>query len=133
MRMSGLNPVLWQYSPAVAMDRLMLHHRACMRLLKLWCWSCVAFLAEVAKILAFGRHTWEWAAVVLLGALCLLLTVPAPFGLVWLREIDRALQQRGVYLSSSKDIEWRISTTACKMMLWFVIIVLAATVLSWLK
>lgn len=133
MRLSRLNPVLWRYSEALPTDRLLWHHRICMRLLKLWCWSCVAMFAETAKILAMGGRTWEWVLAAVPTGLGLVLTVPALFGLVWLQDIDRSLQQRGVNLPSAEDMEWRIAKTTCKMMLWFAIIVLVANLRSWLK
>ncbi len=124
---------LGNYPPTTAPETLYRHHRIARTFGWLWVASG-ALMASGMVELMLGHEGWlrTVSLVVVIGSMlvCLVSALPGIASGLWIKSIDQALLARGLPIpGQEKELEKAIPRYAMKMVYWFAILVLSASLI----
>lgn len=122
---------LWKYPDDVTYETLARHYRWAGRICMVGWGSMALMTSSIAEVLISPEGWLQKMAVVILiasGTVAGLMILPTILAEVWVREIEKEMQQRGWSFPEGKRMAERVGRSMRRIMYFFIVAVLIASV-----
>jgi hypothetical protein len=112
---------IWEYKPTTPAEVLHRHHRFAVRMVYAQFFVVVGFVSSLSQWAMLGGGAGSVYPVAFFGCLLLPVALSGILGPVWVEEIDKALNKRGLPIPRHEDIAAAVKSKSKTLAFWIVL------------